>query len=201
MLNMPIQTDTSKRTDIMTAAFTQFSQYGFEKTSMADIARATGISRASLYTYFDNKEQIFRGACVTINAQTLAGVAQALAADGRDLPMAQRMENALLERYGRLLDIARSPHGSEIYNERNRLCGALAQDSVRDLRALLAKALKAADKSGEISLKHIGLSPAAAAEILQMAAAGLKAETPNVKTYRKRLHGLVRLFFAGLTDT
>ena len=113
-------------------------------------------------------------------------------------PITKKMENALLARYARLLDIAQSPHGSEIYNERNRLCGALAQDSVRDLRALLAKALKAADQVGEIELKPSGLSPAAAAEILQMAAAGLKAEAPDLKTYTKRLQGLVGLFFDGL---
>lgn len=198
MLNIPIETDSSKRTGIMTAAFTQFSQYGFEKTSMADIARATGMSRASLYTYFDNKEEIFRGACIHINAQSLADVAHALAAEEPTLSLTKKMENALLARYARLLDIAQSPHGSEIYNERNRLCGALAQDSVRDLRALLAKALKAADQVGEIELKPSGLSPAAAAEILQMAAAGLKAEAPDLKTYTKRLQGLVGLFFDGL---
>ena len=51
--------DNSKRNDIIEAAFTQFIQYGFQKTTMADIAVATGISRPSIYTYFENKEEIF----------------------------------------------------------------------------------------------------------------------------------------------
>lgn len=203
MSNMGEHTDISKRDDLLTAAFSQFSQYGFQKTSMADIARASGMSRASLYTYFDNKEDIFRCACIAINAHSLAKVAEWLAHDTpatQALSLAQRMENALMARYGRLLEIAQSPHGSEISDERNRLCGALVQESVKELRGLLSNALKAADKAGEINLAAVGLTPIAAADILQMAAAGLKAEAPNVKIYAKRLNGFVRIFVAGLTE-
>ena len=46
-----------KREAIFTAAFTQFSRYGFRRTSMEDIAKEMGISRASLYSYFKNKEE------------------------------------------------------------------------------------------------------------------------------------------------
>lgn len=198
MSNMTLSNETTKRDDILSAAFSQFSQYGFQRTSMADIAAATGISRASLYTYFDNKEDIFRGACININSQSLATVAQLLTPDNKGLTITQRVEAALIERYGRLLEITKSPHGSEIYDEHNRLCGEIVQQSVTDLRALLTKALKAADKAGEINLKSIGTPPIAAAEILQLAAAGLKAECPDAKTYAKRLKGLVRIFFAGL---
>lgn len=198
MSNMTLSNETTKSDDIVSAAFSQFSQYGFQRTSMADIAAATGISRASLYTYFDNKEDIFRGACININTNSLAKVAQLLSAHETGQTISQRVEAALIERYGRLLEIAKSPHGSEIYDERNRLCGEIVQQSVTDLRALLTKALKAADKAGEINLKTIGTSPIAAAEILQLAAAGLKAECPDAKTYAKRLKGLVGIFFAGL---
>ena len=52
--------DNSKHNDIIEAAFTQFIQYGFQKTTMADIAVATGISRPSIYTYFENKEEILK---------------------------------------------------------------------------------------------------------------------------------------------
>ena len=192
------KTDTSKTDAILTAAFAQFSQYGFQKTSMSDIARAMGISRASLYTYFDNKEEIFKKACVNINAQSLQKVERLLTGHGAASPIAERVNDALLARYGMFLEIAKSPHGSEIYNERNRLCGALAQESVRDLRLLLTKALKAAEKSGEINLKNINLSPAAAAEILQMSAAGLKVEAVDSKAYGARLQAFIRIFFAGI---
>ena len=43
-VNMIIS-DTSRHNDILEAAFTQFIQYGFQKTTMADIANAANISR------------------------------------------------------------------------------------------------------------------------------------------------------------
>ena len=201
MSNMLKKVEHSKRVDILNSAFSQFSQYGFQKTSMADIAQACGISRASLYTYFDNKEDIFRCACVSINEKLLSRMAYWLVHDTADkcsMSLAQKTEKALLARYGRLLEIAQSPHGGEIIDERNRLCGALVQESVKQCRALLRKALKAGDKSGEISLASAGLTALGAAEILQMAAAGLKVDADNADVYCKRLSNFVRVFFAGI---
>ena len=43
-----------EREAILASAFTQFSRYGFRRTSMVDIAKETGTSRASLYSYFAN---------------------------------------------------------------------------------------------------------------------------------------------------
>ncbi len=43
-----------EREAILASAFTQFSRYGSRRTSMQDIAKETGTSRASLYSYFAN---------------------------------------------------------------------------------------------------------------------------------------------------
>ena len=37
----------------------------------------------------------------------------------------QKIEAALFEHYGTLLEITQSPHGNEIYDEHHRLCGEL----------------------------------------------------------------------------
>ena len=112
-----------------------------------------------------------------------------------------KIEAALSEHYFRFLEISKSPHGSELYDEHNRLCGEIAQQSVKELRNLMTKALKRADLNGEINLKNIDATAAMAAEILQMSTAGLKAELPPVKTFQKRLKQFVIIFFAGLETT
>jgi AcrR family transcriptional regulator len=48
-----------RRVRILEAAGGQFLVYGFAGTSMQGIAKVAGISRASLYTYFSNKESVF----------------------------------------------------------------------------------------------------------------------------------------------
>ena len=37
-----------------------FSRYGFKKTTMEDVARASGKGKSSIYYYFKSKEDIFK---------------------------------------------------------------------------------------------------------------------------------------------
>ncbi|WP_246728953.1 TetR/AcrR family transcriptional regulator [Methylosinus sp. RM1] len=50
---------TPRKEIILTAARTQFLKQGFSETSMGAIARAAGVSKATLYVYFANKEDLF----------------------------------------------------------------------------------------------------------------------------------------------
>ena len=42
------------------AAILEFQDNGFKKTSMNSIAKATGISKKELRTYFENKDDVFK---------------------------------------------------------------------------------------------------------------------------------------------
>ena len=48
-----------KRKRILDAATTEFAQYGFENTSIQQIAKKAEISVGSVYKYFENKEELF----------------------------------------------------------------------------------------------------------------------------------------------
>ena len=48
-----------KRHQILNAALNCFARYGFNKTTLDDIATAIGMNKASLYYYYENKEAIF----------------------------------------------------------------------------------------------------------------------------------------------
>ena len=52
--------DNAKRRQIVEGARSIFLQHGFDAASMSDIARAAGVSKGTLYVYFDNKEQLFQ---------------------------------------------------------------------------------------------------------------------------------------------
>jgi len=45
--------------EIMAAALTLFSERGFAATRLDDVAEAAGVSKATIYLYFENKEQLF----------------------------------------------------------------------------------------------------------------------------------------------
>ena len=86
-----------KREAILEAAFTQFSRYGFCRTSMQDIAKETGTSRASLYSYFENKEEIFRCLSAELHERSLGDAESHLKSPG-SLDLGSRVEAALIAR-------------------------------------------------------------------------------------------------------
>src|SRR5262249_42730278 len=55
----PQSADSAKRRQIMDGARSIFLGHGFDAASMSDIARAAGVSKGTLYVYFENKEQLF----------------------------------------------------------------------------------------------------------------------------------------------
>ncbi|GGH11373.1 transcriptional regulator [Alsobacter metallidurans] len=51
--------DTAKRRQIIDGARALFLERGFDSASMGEIARRAGVSKGTLYVYFENKEQLF----------------------------------------------------------------------------------------------------------------------------------------------
>lgn len=186
-----------KQQAILDAAFRVFSLYGYRRTSMDDIAKETGVSRASLYAHFANKEEIFRSLSLALHEAALAEAERALKDRGAGL--ADRVEAALAAKLGRLHGVlAGSPHGAEIMDENSRLCGDVVSSSSSRLQAMLATAFRAAVRSGEIDLERAALTPKTAAELVYLAASGLKREADEPSMLADRLHRFVRVFFAGL---
>src|SRR5260370_7695646 len=57
--SIPIARDTAAQLQhILRIASQVFAQHGFEGASMRDISRATGVSLAGLYYYFENKQHL-----------------------------------------------------------------------------------------------------------------------------------------------
>jgi len=189
----------SKRKAILSSAFTQFNRYGFRKTSMADIAKKARISRASLYSYFENKNEIFRSLSTSIHQQSLEDASVLLEHASSQTALASRMEAALVARFGPLVEIITEyAHECEIYDENNPLCKDIVVDSATQFHKVLTIAIRAGVRTGEVNLKPIGLSAEAAAELIQLCTAGLKERASDLATFRKRLRHFIQIFFAGL---
>jgi AcrR family transcriptional regulator len=58
---MRVKTD-EKRREIVTKAWELFKENGFERTTMSEISERVGGSKATLYGYYDSKEQLFAAA-------------------------------------------------------------------------------------------------------------------------------------------
>ena len=189
----------NKREAILNAAFTTFKNYGYRKTSMHDIATALGISRASLYSYFENKDDIFR--CVLISV-TESGLVEAKRCLGlASLDLTSRIEAALLARYLPLHQmLIESAHGEELAESYFRLCGDSFADSFAQSKDILTATLKSANRNKEIDLKASLLTASAASELLNLTILGLRHTSTDVEIYKKRVNSFVNVFMRGLQN-
>ncbi|MBX8486836.1 TetR/AcrR family transcriptional regulator [Pseudomonas cichorii] len=89
--------DHSVRDQIVEAATQHFGHYGYEKTTVSDLARAIGFSKAYIYKFFDSKQAIGEVICTNRLAAIMVIVDAALV----DAPTAseklRRVLKALVE--------------------------------------------------------------------------------------------------------
>lgn len=92
-----------RRQQIIVAAKRVFSEKGFSKTRMEDIANEAELAPATLYIYFKNKEELFASFSLTL-LQCLCAKFKGIADDEGAMPEEKltRLRNALYEVY--LLD-------------------------------------------------------------------------------------------------
>lgn len=191
--------ENPKREAILLAAETVFRQYGYRRTSMEDIAKEADVSRPSVYSYFKNKDEVFRCLSARLHENALAESKQRLDADPEKASLEERIEGALASKLGGVTTFGdESPHGNEICDEANRLCGDIVLDATSRFQVMLTAALRKANREDEIALGGGKPSAQAAAELLNLGAYGLIRGAEDSATFYKRLQSFVAIYMAGL---
>jgi AcrR family transcriptional regulator len=177
-----------KRARILEGAMKVFLAYGFDRTTMDDIARAAEVSRPALYLQFKNKTDIYRAIA---QAMLEAAVSHAQTALAGDEPFADRVFSAL---DGGMLQMMRaveeSPHGAEILDMKN----ALAEDIIETWRAKMSDSLagavqREARRKGS-NLKN-GFSSAGLADFVLDALEGMKARRTDLARKGEMVKSLI----------
>ena len=70
--------DHDIRDQIVAAANQHFSHYGYGKTTVSDLAKAIGFSKAYIYKFFDSKQAIGEAICSNCLAEIVAAVEHAI---------------------------------------------------------------------------------------------------------------------------
>ena len=71
--------DHSIRDQIIEAADAHFSRYGYGKTTVADLAKAIGFSKAYIYKFFDSKQAIGEAICAKCLGTITAAIHESIA--------------------------------------------------------------------------------------------------------------------------
>ncbi|BCA28830.1 Transcriptional regulator, TetR family [Pseudomonas sp. FeS53a] len=89
--------DHEVRDQIVAAATEHFSLYGFEKTTVSDLAKAIGFSKAYIYKFFESKQAIGEMICSNCLRQIETEVRAAVAEAEHPPEKLRRMFKAIVE--------------------------------------------------------------------------------------------------------
>jgi AcrR family transcriptional regulator len=185
-----------RREAILNAAFEVFRQYGFRRTAMEDIARAAGLSRASLYLHYRNKQDIFRSLVQAYFDATEARVRDALAPG---LWPEDALAAVFAAKIGPELEaMFASPHGSDLLDANFSTAADIVSAGEARIAALLGDWLAQENAAGRLSLVAFDGDARALAETMIGALMGLKDPAAGVEAYRAGAQRLAQLFGRGL---
>src|SRR5687767_14879702 len=74
--------DHEVREQIVAAAEEHFRRYGYGKTTVSDLAKAIGFSKAYIYKFFDSKQAIGEAICANCLSKIVAAVEDAIQEEG-----------------------------------------------------------------------------------------------------------------------
>ena len=189
----------TKADAILNAAQRLFTQFGFRRTSIDDIAREAGIAKGTVYLYFDGKEAVFRAMQARNLAEAQAACDAAEMAGGS---LRDRLRGVLEALYASLYDrYGQSEHLVELNSTRLAVGPDIASQVDETYARRIAGFLQAAADRGEADLAASGLDAAAITSTLQAAAKGAKQSEsgpPDPATYRASLARIAALTAAAL---
>jgi AcrR family transcriptional regulator len=143
--------DHEVREQIVAAATEHFSRYGYEKTTVSDLAKAVGFSKAYIYKFFESKQAIGEMICANCVSQIEAEVRAAVDEAERPPEKLRRMFKAIVESSLRLLFHDRKLFEIAASAASERWQVALAYE--QRTQALLREILQEGRESGDFERK------------------------------------------------
>lgn len=190
-------TGANRHSAVLDAAFAVFLRYGFQRTTMDDIAKECGVSRPALYLVFKNKTDIFQALASVMFERIIAGAQRALSGEGT---LEERLYSCL--RHGILNateELLASPHGAELMDMKHAISADVYGSWRRNMLNLISKALEdeACQQGNMPALK--GLTSSELANILLDGLEGLKSRAQSREERDAAALTLVKLISGAVT--
>lgn len=161
---------------VLHAAQVLFARYGFQRTSMADVAAEAKVARATLYLRFRDKRALFEGLAEGLVDEALLA---AEAAWSEDAGFTENLERMILAKDLPLWRLLHAPHGSELLALDADLTRRHVERLDQGFAALLSR------RAGEQAGLDLGVFDGVLGfgSFLATAAAGIKHETRTEAAY------------------
>jgi AcrR family transcriptional regulator len=188
------------REKILDAARERFLVYGFNKTTMAEIAKDCDMSAANLYRFFDNKLDIAVTMTCSCLAEEESSLSQVIGDSSK--PASEKLKDfifaTLHHTYSRSSE---TPHLSEIVNAICQGRMDLVEQHLNHKIKILTSLIQEGNDSGEFAVSD--LEQTAEAILTATTMFDLPTLTPlfNLEKLEKKAAGLTELLLKGLLKT
>ena len=180
---------SAKPNAILLAGLKLFTQYGYRKTSIDDIANAAQVAKRTVYLHFENKAAVFLAILEYLGDQVRQRGAAAESAGGTAV---DRLTGLLDAYYGMAFELfSKSEHMPELQETFSLLARARIGDLNTEYEDRLARFLRSLQRTGAIGGPPQGLTVEQIVHILVRAAEGAKHD-PEVQGDRKVLERRLR---------
>jgi AcrR family transcriptional regulator len=116
--------ENARRKRALRTAEELFKRVGFRAVTMEMVAREADVAKATLYSYFKNKDELFLAVCARMAAILHAAVEQALSKT--DSPLDVRLADAVIAKHRPVFALVRgSPHAAELFSYTHSLAGEI----------------------------------------------------------------------------
>jgi len=166
------QSGSAKPHAIVLAGLQLFTQYGYRKTSIEDIARAAQVAKRTVYLHFENKAEVFLAILAYLGDQVRQRCAVAERATGTAV---DRLTGLLDAYFGMGLELSsKSEHMPELEETFSKLARSRIGDLNTEYQVRLARFFRSLRKTGAIGGPPQGLTVEQIVEILMRGAQGAK---------------------------
>src|SRR5882757_8120204 len=117
-----------------------FKKVGFRAVTMELVAREANVAKATLYSYFKNKDELFLAVCARMARLLCGAVEQALMRS--DAPLDARLADAIVAKHRPVFTLVRgSPHAAELFSYTHSMAGEIFADLDLKIVEMLSAAM------------------------------------------------------------
>ncbi len=132
--------ENARRRRALRAAEELFKKVGFRAVTMEMVAREAKVAKATLYSHFKNKDELFLAVCGRMAGILRGAVEQALTKTGSSLDT--RLADAVIAKHRPVFSLVRgSPHAAELFSYTHSMAGEIFAELDRTILEMLRAAM------------------------------------------------------------
>ena len=180
--------ETARYKRVIRTAEELFKKVGFRAVTMELVAREANVAKATLYSYFKNKDELYVEVCARMARILRGSVEQALMKP--DTALDERLADAVVAKHRPVFTLVRaSPHAAELLTYTHSMAGEIFANLDVEMQDMLRKAI-AEDP-------QLGRNAEQVARALYFGSAPLASRSESTAQMEQEVGAFARAYLAG----